>query len=72
MQLTDEDIIKFQSLFKKEFGMEISREDAHEKGIQLLRLMSLVYKPMTKEEYEFMQKQYADTPTLPEEKIKNI
>ena len=72
MQLTDEDILKFQALYKSEFGMEISRKDAHEKGIQLLRLMSIVYKPMTKEEYEFMQKQYADAPTLLEEKSKNI
>jgi len=72
MQLTDEDILKFQALYKSEFGMEISREDAHEKGIQLLRLMSLVYKPMTKKEYDFMQKQYANAPTLSEEKIKNI
>ncbi|MFA6520439.1 MAG: hypothetical protein WCT44_02405 [Candidatus Paceibacterota bacterium] len=31
--------------------MEISREDAYEKGMKLLRLMSIVYKPITEEEF---------------------
>ena len=55
MRLTDEDIGKFQALYKSEFGMEISREDAYEKGIKLLRLMSIVYQPMTEEEHECIQ-----------------
>ena len=56
MVLSDEDILKFQTLYKSELGIEISREDAYEKGIKLLRLMSVVYKPMTEKEYEFIQK----------------
>ena len=52
MVLSDEDVAKFQALYRSEFGTEISRADAYEKGIGLLRLMSIVYKPMTKEEYE--------------------
>lgn len=71
MQLTDEDILKFQTLYKSEFGMEISREDAYEKGIKLLRLMSIVYKPMTEKEYEFIQKHRSDTLHLLKEKLKN-
>jgi len=51
MRLTDEHITQFQTLYKERFGAEISREDAHEKGIKLLRLMSLIYKPMTEEEF---------------------
>jgi len=61
MVLLDEDIIKFQALYRSEFGMEISREDAYEKGIKLLRLMSSVYKPMTEKEYELIQKRRKDT-----------
>jgi len=38
MVLSDEDIVKFQALYKSEFGMEISREDAYEKGIKLLTI----------------------------------
>ena len=64
MVLLDEDIIKFQALYKSEFGMEISREDAYEKGIKLLRLMSIVYKPMTEKEYALIQKHRKDTRPL--------
>ncbi|OGN15536.1 MAG: hypothetical protein A3J47_00205 [Candidatus Yanofskybacteria bacterium RIFCSPHIGHO2_02_FULL_43_22] len=55
MVIPDEDIISFQELYKKHFGKEISREDAYEQGIKLLRLMSLVYKPMTEEEFSRIQ-----------------
>lgn len=72
MVLSDEDILKFQALYKSEFGMEISREDAYEKGIKLLQLMSAVYKPMTEEEYERIQKHRIDTLPLLENKLKNI
>ena len=54
MVLSDEDILKFQSLCKSEFGMEISREDAYEQGVKLLQLMSVVYRPMTEEEYKII------------------
>lgn len=61
MVLLDDDIMKFQALYKSEFGMEISREDAYEKGIKLLRLMFSVYKPITEKEYELIQKRRKDT-----------
>lgn len=48
---TDEQIEKFQAIYKNRFGIEISREEALEKGISLVRLVKLVYKPMTKQEY---------------------
>lgn len=69
MVLTDEDIMKFQALYKSEFGMEISREDAYEKGVKLLRLMSIVYKPMTEKEYLQIQKHREDTLVLLANKI---
>ena len=50
MVLSDENILKFQALYKSEFGIEISKEDAHKKGTKLLQLISIVYKPTTKEE----------------------
>jgi hypothetical protein len=70
MVLSDEDVTKFQSLYKSEFGMEISREDAYEKGIKLLRLMSAVYKPMTEKEYEMIQKHRSDTLPLLRQRLK--
>jgi len=54
--LTDDQIKKFQALYKKRFGKEISKEAALEQGVKLVRLMEIVYRPMTKEEYEAVQK----------------
>lgn len=48
--LTDRNITKFQTLYKEEFGTDISREEAVEHGLKLLSLMSQVYKPMTLKE----------------------
>jgi hypothetical protein len=61
MVLSDEDIINFQTLYKSEFGIEIGKEDAYEKGIKLLRLMFIVYKPMTQEEFDLIQKHRSET-----------
>ena len=46
----DGDIKAFQAIYKEEFGREISKEVAAEQGMQLLTLMSHIYKPMTQEE----------------------
>ena len=72
MTLTDEDIAKFQTLYKSEFGMEITPEVAYEKGIKLLRLMSIVYKPMTEKEYELVQKHRKDTLPLLQKRIATL
>ncbi len=69
MVFLDEDIIKFQALYKSELGIEISREDAYEKGIKLLRLMSIVYTPMAEQEYEVVQAHRKNTVELLEEKL---
>lgn len=69
MVLSDEDIIKFQTLYKSEFGIEINREDAYEKGIKLLRLMSIVYRPMTESEYATIQKHREDTIRLLKDRL---
>ena len=53
--LSDEQIKKFQLLWKNRFGKEISREDVFEKGAKLLRLIELIYKPMTETEYKKLQ-----------------
>jgi aldehyde:ferredoxin oxidoreductase len=50
--LSDEQITQFKMLYKKHFGEEISQEDARERGEKLIRLLKLVYKPMSKDEYE--------------------
>lgn len=53
--LSDEQITKFQTLYKNHFGKEISREEAYEKGIKLIRLVEITYKPMTKDQHQMVQ-----------------
>lgn len=53
--LTNNDIIKFQKLYKEEFGTEISKEEATEQGLRLVTLMSHVYKPMTQDECDVVE-----------------
>jgi hypothetical protein len=53
--LSDERIKKFQTLYKNRFGKEISREEAYEQGVKLMRLVELIYKPMTEKEYQQLQ-----------------
>ena len=48
--ITDEHITKFQELYRIRFGREISRENARDQGTKLVRLMQIIYQPMTEEE----------------------
>ena len=54
--ISSEQIKKFQGLYKKHFGKEISREEAYEKGAKLIRFVELIYKPITKTDYQELQK----------------
>ncbi len=59
--LTEVDITKFQLLYLEQFGVEISREKAVEQGLKLLTLMSVVYRPITKEEARRVDARRFDT-----------
>jgi len=41
-------VSKFQQLYKKKFGEEISKEEAYEQGIKLLKLIQVIYRPLPK------------------------
>ena len=62
--LTKQQITKFQTLYKNRFGREISREKAHEQGVKLIRLVELIYTPMTETEYQELQKRRKETGDL--------
>jgi len=64
MVLDNEQITKFQTLYKSRFGKEISREEAYEKGIKLMRLVELVYQPITEAEYQQLQERRRQTGDL--------
>lgn len=59
--LSDEQIKKFQILYKKHFCKKISQEEAYEQGTKLVRLVELIYKPMTETEYQQLQKRSEET-----------
>jgi len=58
-QLTENQIQEFMRLWKNHFGHEISRKDAFSQGIKLVRLMELVYRPMTENDYQSIQSRIA-------------
>lgn len=62
--LSDEQITKFQTLYKTRFGKEISRDEAYEKGVKLLRLFEIIYKPITEKEFEQLQTRRQTTSTI--------
>lgn len=62
--LSDEQITKFLTLYKNRFGNEISREEAYEKGVKLIRLLEIIYQPMTEKEYEAVQTRRLETGDL--------
>lgn len=56
MQLSEQHITQFQMLYAEKFGREISRAEALDMGTKLVRLLQLVYKPVTKEQFELAKK----------------
>ena len=62
--LSNEQITKFQTLYRNRFGKEISREEAYEQGVRLIRLVELIYKPMTEAEYQQLQERRRETGNL--------
>ena len=62
--LTENEVSKFQELYRKRFGKEISREEAYEQGAKLIRLVELIYKPMTEAEYQQLQERRRETGDL--------
>ncbi len=62
--LSREQIKKFQTLYKNRFGKVLSREQAYEQGVKLLRLIELIYRPITEAEYLNLQKRRKETGDL--------
>jgi len=54
--ISKESLEKFKGIYRKQFGKDISDEDALESATKLLNLMRIVYKPMTKTEFEELER----------------
>jgi hypothetical protein len=48
MQVTDENISNFQALYKKIYGIDLTKDAAYEKAMSILNLMQLIHKPISK------------------------
>ena len=62
--LSDEQIKKYQLLHEKYYHTKISREEAYARGAQLLRLIELIFKPMTESEFQKLQERRKQTGDL--------
>ena len=40
--LTDKEVVEYQRLFKAEFGIDLTKDQALEKGLRLVRLLRVV------------------------------
>ena len=54
--ISQDQLEEFKAIYKKQFGTELSDQEALEKATKLLRLVEIIYKPITKDEYEMVQK----------------
>ena len=52
MLLSPKHIKKFKEIYKTKFGLELNDQDAYEKGIKLVRLLMIIGKPITEEDYK--------------------
>jgi hypothetical protein len=59
--ISKEQLEEFKKIYKKEFGKDISDKEALESATKLMRLVEIVYKPMTQEEYDKVQKRREET-----------
>jgi len=64
MNLTDQQITKFQAIYKARFHKDIDRKKAYDMGIKLVRMMQIVYKPMTIADFEQLQERRKQTVNL--------
>lgn len=52
MVIADEHIAEFQQLYKKHFGVELTKAQTLEKGLRLIRLIETVSRALAKEQAE--------------------
>jgi len=59
--ISKEKLKEFKKIYKKRFGEYLSDQVTLEKATKLLNLVKAVYRPMTKEEYDKVQKRREET-----------
>lgn len=59
--ITQEQLEKYKKIYKDYYKKDIPNEEAMDQAISLLRLVELIYKPMTVEDYEKLQERRRET-----------
>lgn len=57
MTLEDKHLMRLQALYKEHFIKEINKKEAYEHGIKLINLVLLIYHPMTRDDFELIQRE---------------
>jgi hypothetical protein len=71
--ISKEGLDQFKQIYKKRFNVDLADDVASEKAMTLIRMVELIYKPMTLGEYEALQKRMVETGDIKaEEADKNI
>jgi hypothetical protein len=71
--ISKEGLDQFKQIYKKRFNKDLADDVASEKAMTLLRMVELIYKPMTLGEYEALQKRRVETGDITaEDADKNI
>ena len=71
--ISKEGLDQFKQIYKKRFNKDLADDVASEKAETLIRMVELIYKPMTLDEYEALQKRRVETGDITaEEADKNI
>ena len=52
---------EYKTIYRNEFGKDISDKDAMEQAISLLTMMKAIYRPITKEDYNKLQERRRET-----------
>lgn len=63
--ISNEHIQEFKRLYKNRFGKELTDAEAREKGSALVHFLKIIYKPMTKEEFDELEKRNPSIPLEP-------
>ena len=63
--ISKEQLQDFKSLYKEHFGKDISDADALESATKLIDMLRVVYKPMTKGEFDELAKKSPSKPLEP-------
>ena len=52
MQIPPVQLEKFKNIYRREFGIELTDQEAQEEGTKILILMKAIYKPIPKKQSE--------------------